>query len=128
MGLGKKWQPDEIEAICRSYVIAGNNPVVGNQQPGPAFWKCVKEEFASFCPPNHQQGTFVDREVSSMTRFMRVKLLPDVNKFNKHLRTVNAAKLTGNPSEQEMINMAVAIHKGKCATVDYDYRFFDSAK
>jgi hypothetical protein len=128
MGRGKGWQPDEIEAVCRAYVAAGNNPVKGNQQPREVFWKKVGEAFYGSVPPNHESGTFVDRRVSALKCCILEKVLPEVNKFNIQLRKVDAAKLTGNPSEQEKINMAVALHKRKCATVDYDYRFFDSAK
>ena len=55
MGLGKKWNSAEIEAVCRAYVTATNNPIKGNQQKWSVFWDSVKDEFAKECTDGQRE-------------------------------------------------------------------------
>jgi hypothetical protein len=56
---------------------------------------------------------------------LKKQIFPDCKKFNLALMQVEAAKPTGGISEQQMINMAVAIHKKKTNRLDYLFKDTD---
>ena len=59
-----------------------------------------------------------------MQQFVPKHIFPDVQHFNAALRSVETRKLTGL-SEQQKINMAVAVHLGKAKTPHYRFKDFD---
>jgi len=62
-----------------------------------------------------------------MKSFWNDQLHPEANKFQDQLTRVLAAKLTCNLTEQQKINIAVALHVGKIEHPSYDFRDFDSS-
>jgi hypothetical protein len=127
MGRGKGWCPFEALKVAEAYVRAPNDPILGADQKGSRFWTKVQTIFAALSPDDCPAGTYKYRKVDAIKVFLKEHVFPQVNKFNISLRLVNAANLTGNLSELQKINIAVAIHLGHIQKPDYDYKDFESS-
>jgi hypothetical protein len=79
------------------------------------------------CPADHEAGRFKDRSPSSVKNYWFDYVQPEANKIQSSLSKVLAKKPTGNLSELQKINIAVALHLGKIEKFNYDYKDFDSA-
>jgi len=127
MGRGKDWKPDEMVVLAKAWIAVSNDPIVGIGQKGAVFWGKVKAKFDELSPAEHEAGLFKDRTLSSTKSFWNDQLHPEANKFQDRLTRVLAAKLTGNLTEQQKINIAVALHVGQIDKPSYDYRDFNSS-
>ena len=110
MGRGKKYDIEETEKICLAYVQASNNPAVGSAQKADRFWAAVLQKLADLSPTDCPPGTYKHRSVAAIQCYLKENVFPSVNKFQKSLRRVHAANLTGGLAEMEKINIAVAMH------------------
>ena len=113
--------------LAKAWVAVSNDPIVGTAQKASTFWGKVKAKFDELSPAEYESGLFKDRGLSSMKSFWNDQLHPEANKFQDRVTRVLAAKLTGNLTEQEKINIAVALHCNKITTPHYDYRNFETA-
>ena len=114
MGKGRKWSPEESLHLAESYVDVsednGETHVRGTSQDAQVFWSRVYSKFAKRNPGN-SPGQYGDRAMSAVSNHWKEKIKLDVRKFNICLRKVYKSKPTGC-TDQEKINMAVAIHRG----------------
>lgn len=77
-------------------------------------------------PTEHEEGRFGDRGADAILKYFRDTIAKDVQSFNKALRLVNSSEPTGDLKEEELVNMAVAIHLGKTNRMEYKYRDFSA--
>ena len=126
MGRGKVWSADESAHLAEAWVNAsedaGEPEVKGTNQDSDAFWAKVKAKFAERAPPN-PDGVYHDRTTSAITNHWKEKISRDVKRFNKALLQVFASKPSG-VTEQEKINIAVAIHVKKADNASSRHRDF----
>jgi len=126
MGRGKEWRPKEPDNLADSYVFASTNSVTGTGQKSYVFWNTIKERWDFLSPEEYEPGTFKDRTASNLKNFWNDHLHPQVNKFQQVLTKVLATQFTGNLTEDQKINIAVAYYTGATNKIHYDFRDFDS--
>ncbi|KAG7373841.1 hypothetical protein IV203_012936 [Nitzschia inconspicua] len=134
MGQGKRWSSEESAHLAEAWIHAsegvGEFKVKGTSQDGNEFWGKVLEEFGRKAPANAAPGTYLKRENKGgetrppIENHFREKIQRDCKKFNTSLRKVLCSNPTGC-SEQEKINMAVAIHLGKSDSMSYRHKGFE---
>ena len=128
MGKGRKWSPEESLHLAESYVDVsednGETHVRGTSQDAQVFWSRVYSKFAKRNPGN-SPGQYGDRAMSAVSNHWKEKIKLDVRKFNICLRKVYKSKPTGC-TDQEKINMAVAIHRGKTDKMQYCHRNYEA--
>ena len=129
MGTCKRWSVEERLHLTEAWIDAtedaGETEVKGTYQDSDVFWKRVYDKYVAKAPSNHAKGSYSGRQVSAMQNQWKDKLARDVKKFNKSLLRVISAKPTGC-TEQNQINMAVAIHLGKTSTMSYVHKEFEA--
>jgi len=123
-GRGRGWIPPELDVLAKAYTITSNDPILGVAQKTNTFWEKVKQHFDILSPDDHEPGRYKDRPLGSIKSYWYDVLHPEVNKFQEKLTKVLAAKLTGNLSDDQKINIAVALHLGEIKMPSYDYRDF----
>lgn len=117
------WSSNERRVAAIAYLRTTQDCVVGKDQTGKEFWDKIIERIAQIEP----QGENESRSPSAIKSFIAAKILPDVQKFNVSLTKVLSAKPSGI-NDQQIINMAVAVHLNKTAGRDYEFRDFDPTK
>ena len=129
MGTGKRWSVEERVHLTEAWIDAtedaGEEEVKGTYQDSDVFWKRVYDKYVAKAPKGHPKGSYSGRQASAVQNQWKDKLARDVKKFNKALLRVFSAKPTGC-SEQNQINMAVAIHLGKTSTMSYVHKEFEA--
>lgn len=127
MGRGKDWNSDEYVVLAKAWVQASCDPIVGVGQKAAVFWAKVKLNFDALSPVDHETGRYSHRGGSTLKHCWTDSLQPAVNKFQAKLTRTIAAKLTGNLTEDQLINVAVAFHLGEIDKPSYDARSFDAS-
>ena len=117
------WSGQEKEKLAIAYIAATNNSDVGADQRAPLFMAKVVVNFVRLTPIAAEPGRYRDRSASSVWAQLRDKFFPDIQRFNSSLRLVYISHPTG-VTEQEKINMAIAIHLGRTKRMDYQFRNF----
>jgi len=125
MGRGKAWTKEERERVAIAFIRASCDPIVGRNQRSDAFANRIHEEFIKGCSAAKLNGTYTERNVASILSFFRKAVSPDVAAFNKSLRLIHASKCTGC-TEEDQLNMAVAIHCKATKGRDYNMKSFPS--
>lgn len=124
MGKGKKWTPEESADLAASYIHAsedaGSGDVKGTNQDADTFWTKVLLHFSQLSPP-HPRGIYHDRAKTAIINHWKEYISRDVKKFNNALLRVMSSRPTG-VNQQEIVNMAVAIHRGKIDCASYRHR------
>ena len=130
MGKAPKWSPEEDAALSKAWIQQsedeGSPQVNGTNQTQEDFWTKVVERFKR--PVDAPQGTYdertIERGVSPLVVRFRETIARDVKKFNNALLKVFHARPSG-VSEEEKVNMAIAIHLGKSDAPNYRHRDFE---
>lgn len=124
MGRGKAWDIDENEVLARAWISASEDPIAGVDQRGKLFNETVYRRFSERAPACFAgiEGKYGLRTPGSI-RNHAGDLSADAQKFSKTLRTVRACGPTG-VTENQVLSMAVAVHVGKCATMNYEQKDF----
>ena len=129
MGKGKKWSSDESLHLAEAWMAkseeAGAAQLRGTNQDSDEFWSGVKQIFATKSPTPNPDGIYHDRNWTAIRNQWRDQIARDVKKFNKSLMKVYKSKPTGC-TDQNKINMAVAMHTGKCDAMMYCHKDFES--
>ena len=105
---------------CKAYVKATLNPLVGAEQEYVRFTKEVTLRMEQFAPGEVDDGTY-HQCGQHIYSYLCGRIYPKFQNFNKALCHVHACNLTG-VTEQEIINMAVAIHMWVTNTMEYSYK------
>ena len=128
-GSGKRWSVEERVHLTEAWVDAsedaGEVEVKGTYQDSDVFWQRVYDKFIAKASPRAAKGSYKDRQVSAITNQWKDKIAREVKKFNKSLVKVYSSKPTGC-TEQNQVNMAVAIHIGKTSTMSYIHKEFEA--
>ena len=98
------------------------NPRVGADKDFNAFSNEVMLRTEEFSPTEAQEGRFHHRGLR-IYAYLRDRVFPTLQKFNKSLRHIYACNPTG-VTDQQKINMAVALHLQKVTTMDYAFKDF----
>jgi hypothetical protein len=86
------------------------------------------DNFRTLAPPCQTNSTrYHMRGTTAVWNYFRDHIKHDVNKFNIALRVVRTSKPTG-VDEQQIVNMAVAIHLGKTKKMDYEFKDFSASQ
>ena len=129
MGRGKGWSAEESLHLAEAWIEASEDVdavvVKGTDQDADDFWKKVYKMFVPKTPPNHLSGTYKDRSTGAMQSHWSERIARQVKAFNKSLLLVLNSNPTGC-TEQNKINMAVAIQLGKCSAMSYNNKDFQA--
>ena len=124
--MGKHWRPEEIALICKAYTDVIRNPIHGADQRLADFFVNLLEKYKTVSPTNCDDGRYYLRG-DSVYPHLRDYVFPDVQKFQKAIRIVDASNPSGT-TEKENLNMAIAIHTKATKKMEYKFKDFDSSK
>ena len=124
MGRAKNWTKEEIALACKAYAVATENSVSGCDIRGEDFNQNLVDIFKTFAPVPTPEDTYHFRK--HVYVYLRDNVFGALQKFQKSIRKVEASSPSG-VTEQQKINMAVAIHVGKTKKMDYDFKDFDAS-
>lgn len=119
MGRGKAWDVDENAVLAKAWVSASEDPVAGADQKAKIFFETLHRRFGEQGPPTASvvDGKYGFRTADSCRKHV-AELSADAQKFGIALRKVRVCNPTG-VNEDDILSMAVAVHMGKAATMDY---------
>jgi hypothetical protein len=100
---------------------ATHDSIHGADQKSAEFMHALITNLRHEAPAGPHPGQYENRGDDPIYAFIRDHLKPEMNKFNIALRAVVATQPTG-VSEEEKINMAIAIHLQKTTRMEYKYR------
>ena len=121
MGKGKAWDAAELRVLALSYANATYNPQQGADQRNEVFMSTLMKNIRHWAPAGPRPGQYENRGDQAIYVFIRDHLKPEMNKFNIALRAVLATEPTG-VSEEQKVNMAIAIHLEKTNHMEYKYK------
>jgi hypothetical protein len=133
------WSSEECGHLAQAWIDTseemGSPKLKGADQKKESFWIAVVECFEVLAPVDRPKNTYHDRTFSGIQGQWKDHIQRQAKNFNKALAKVNASNPTGC-DEQQIINMAVAIHLGKIDTMSYrmkefeasDWKFYESWK
>ena len=124
MSRSKNWKKEEIALACKAYAVATKNSVSGCDMRGEDFNQNLVDIFKTFAPVPTPEDTYHFRK--HVYVYLRDNVFGALQKFQKSIRKVEASSPSG-VTEQQKINMAVAIHLGKTKKMDYDFKDFDAS-
>lgn len=124
MGRGKKWGIEERQKLALGWCRVSMDPVVGRNQTGTTFIAKLYEALRQSAPTSFESGTFGERKPETIISFWKNAIAPDVQKFNNALKKVHSCHPTG-VDDQQIVNMAVAIHLGKTDRMMYAMKSFN---
>jgi small ubiquitin-related modifier len=123
------WGSAEIAAVAKAYVDATNNPLRDENQKKKVFVADLMSKLEGLAPAglNPKLGTYHHRGPSVWT-YLRDSIFKDIKKFvNGALLLVSLSKPSG-VTEQQKINVAVAIHMKKTNYMNHEYKNYDATK
>ena len=127
MPKGKKWTDEEYATLAQAWIQTSEEVdqkvLKGTGQTLTAFWQKVLERFESLAPAD-PDGHYHLRGLVPVMNQWKDLLSRNVKKFNKCLVRVLKAKPTG-VTEDQKVNIAIAIHLGKIDTMSYHHRDFE---
>jgi small ubiquitin-related modifier len=125
---GIVWRSAEIAAVAKAYVDVTNNPLRDADQKQKVFTADLLSKLKDLAPAGHlYPGTYHQRGAAAWT-FLSGTCFKDVQKFiNGALLSVYLSKPSG-VTEQQKINVAVAIHMKKTNYMNHEYKNYDATK
>ena len=131
MGKAPHWIPAESTVVAQSWIEASedgtevNGGLSGSDQDKDQYWSKVMENIQKRAPADAmRQGRYHHRGVKPIKNFWRDNIAKECNAFNRALMIVYNSNPTGC-TEQNKINMAVAIHKGKVERMEYRFKDYE---
>lgn len=133
------WSSQECAHLAQAWIDTseeiGSPKLKGVDQKKDVFWVAVVQRFEVVAPVDRPKGTYHERASTGIQGQWKDHIQRNVKNFNKALAKVNASNPTGC-NEQQIINMAVAIHLGKIDSMSYrmkdfeasDWKFYESWK
>ena len=120
MGKGKKWTQEELKHLAEAWISisedAGESALKGTNQDADEFWNRIYNVYIGKAP-DAAEG-YGNRALSAVKSQWKDKLSKYVRAFNKKLQKVQRSNPTGC-TEQNIINMAVAIQMGRVSAMSY---------
>jgi len=128
MGRSVAWTPKENTTVAKAFIAASEERSAdcGTGQDTQTLWNKVMEEIAKRAPVvlSEVQFRYHNRKQSAVQKHFNKNIKADVLKFNDALRIVYMSHPTGS-SQQQKVNMAIAIHLGKTSRREYGFRDFN---
>ena len=132
MGKAPHWIAAEATVVAQSWIEASedgtevNGSLTGTDQDKDHYWSKVMENIQKRAPPDSlRQGRYHHRGVKPIKSFWRDNIAKECNAFNRALLIVYNSNPTGC-TEQNKINMAAAIHKGKVERMEYRFKDYEA--
>lgn len=123
--MAPNWRPEEIAQACRAYANATDNGIVGSDQDLEKFSADIVEKLKVLSPSDVRPGTYYERGVR-IYPYLRDNVFPEIQKFSKAMRLVEASGPSGVTDDQK-VNMSVAIFLKKTDRMDYTFKDFDAS-
>jgi tRNA-splicing ligase RtcB len=127
MPKGKKWTTEECFDLAMAWIETseddGQPEVKGTNQDSDEFWAKVMERF-KVKGPTPQNGIYGECAMTAIQTQFKDNIARDLKKFNKSLLKVMSSNPSG-VSQQEKINIAVAMHLGKTDAVSQRHKNFE---
>lgn len=114
-----------IALACRAYASATNNGIVGSDQDLERFSRDLLEKYKCISPSDVRPSTYYERG-ARVYPYLRDNIFPEIQKFSKALRLVDASGPSG-VTEDQKTNMAVAIFLQKTDRMNYEFKDFDAS-
>ena len=124
--MGKRWTTAEVAVACKAFASATNDSIKGADQRAEDFNQKLVEILQQLSPASCEEGTYYFRG-DRVFPYLRDNVFPDVQKFNKARRIVEASSPSGVTDDQK-INMAVAIHLRRTKKMEYQFKDFNSTE
>ena len=129
MGKGKEWKPEESMHLAMAWVDAseevGEPSLRGTSQHFNEFWSKVRANYLKHQPAPCPPGKYSHRATTALQTQWRDNIAREARRFNRNLLLVLNSRPTGC-TEQQKINMAVAIQLGKTDVRSYRHRDFEA--
>lgn len=128
MGRKKRWSPQESTHLAAAWMTTsedtGSATVKGTNQDMKAFWLSAQANFKKLAPAV-ASGAHHKRGMGPIKGHWSNGISRDCKKFNKCLVKVHSSKPTG-VTEENKVNMAVAIHTGKTDMMQFCHKECDA--
>jgi hypothetical protein len=129
MPQGKKWLSEEYKTLAIAFIQTSEELEVkalkGTGQTGEQFWKKVMVRLEELAPRGDDAvGRYHNRGLLPVWNQWKDNINRNVKGFNKCLLTIYKSNPTG-VTEDEKINMAIAIHVGKVDVMNYRMAQFE---
>ncbi|GAB0490473.1 hypothetical protein MMPV_001710 [Pyropia vietnamensis] len=112
-GRGLSWTEEERRVLCRAVLDATMDPRRGTSQRGEEYWGTVEERFRAQLPTTMRDyEKRLQRSNQALQKEFKYNIRPQVNKLNESYVAVLHRKLTGAPTEEQLILAAVAHYNG----------------
>ena len=132
MGKAASWLAAEITVVAQAWIEASedgtnrNGGLSGTDQDKDQHWNQVMANVEKRAPPDAvREGRYHYRGIKPIKSYWRDQISKECNQFNRDLLLVYNSNPTGC-TEQNKINMAVAIHKGKVERMEYRFKDFEA--
>lgn len=113
MGTGASWTDDERVVLCAAWIATSGDPPVGTDQKSVTFFTAVRAAWIAGMRARGAGLSFGgDRSVGAVTKTWQ-QIKKGASAFASHYLAVQRMRLTGNPTEGELIVAALARHEGK---------------
>jgi hypothetical protein len=128
MPKGKRWSPEENLDLAQAWIEvsedAGSPDVKGTNQDSDEFWARVHRNFKEKGGDQGSgKGVYGDRAITAIQNQWKDNISRNIKNFNKAIAKVNASNLSGVTNQQK-VNVAVAIHLGKTDVASTRHRNF----
>ena len=114
LGRGLEWLPLEFVLLSKAYRTVTLDSVKGTDQRAPQYEAAVADKFRGLL--NNSGLRNIDkrkqRSTKAIMRTLRYKVFPDVLKIKDSYLAVTRRKMTGNLTEEQMENAAIAHFNG----------------
>jgi len=110
LGRGLEWLPLELVLLCKAYRSVTLDSVKRTDQRAPQYEAAVADTFRGLLEKSGLRN--IDkrkkRSTNAIMRVLRYKVFPDVVKIKDSYLAVTRRKMTGNMTEQQTENAAIA--------------------
>lgn len=110
-GRGMGWSDAERVVLCRAALKIMQDPVTGTDQSGKVFYARIAHTFRQ--DMEAVRGQFPKRSTSAITKEFRDNISKQTQRYASSWSYIKHAKLTGNPTEEDLIRGATARYLGK---------------
>lgn len=123
--MGRHWSKSEICAACKGYTKATLNTHNVADQHVDQFEKEIVERMNEYFPADVADGTYYFR--AKIYKYIHDNVFNMFQKFSKLLRHVHACNPTG-VTEEEKVNMVVALFNGEKQKMDDAFKSYNSKR
>ncbi len=126
MGAGKGWSNEENVLACKSYLAHSSDPDKGSGKKPDVFHKEVEETYVRLrdeliaVEPDLRHSLNM-RSGRAIAQRYKKRIRAECLAIESCVARIKGQKPTGNPSEEDILRFAVAMHDGAPMSKMYDY-------